>query len=60
MNIHLKIQDFETLDSIPDYWSLQDYSILTSRYWLEREDFSALAADGKIKLFKSKKEKRDA
>ncbi|HAV14520.1 MAG TPA: hypothetical protein DCX06_13670 [Opitutae bacterium] len=30
-----------------------EYSILTSRYWIEREDFSTLAADGKIKLFKT-------
>lgn len=28
----------------------QVYTILTSRYWLEREDFSRLSAEGKIKV----------
>ena len=31
MHLHIKIQEFETLDSIPDYWSLQDYQALLQR-----------------------------
>lgn len=37
----------------------QTYSTLTSRYWIEREDFAILSTDGRIKLFNSEKEKRD-
>lgn len=39
-------------------WDVQSnkdgtYSALTSRYWIEREDFATLSANGKIKLFKA-------
>lgn len=36
-----------------------EYSIVTSRYWIEREDFSCLSESGNIQLFKPKKEKSD-
>lgn len=43
-------------------WKVQtlggnEYSIITSRYWIEREDFSCLEADGKIQLSKPAKDK---
>ena len=34
-----------------------EYTAITSRYWLEREDFATLAADKPIELHKPKKEK---
>ncbi|MGJ8649451.1 MAG: hypothetical protein ACSHX4_03745 [Opitutaceae bacterium] len=44
-------------------WEVQaqddhEYTIITSRYWIEREDFSSLQANGKIQLSKLTKEKR--
>jgi len=35
IHLHLKIQEIETLDSIPDYWSLQDYQALLQRCDIE-------------------------
>lgn len=41
MNVHLKILGFETLDAIPDYWSLQDYHALLER--CEIDDYAQMS-----------------
>lgn len=50
MNVHLKIQAFETLDSIPDYWNLQDYQALLER--CEIDDYQQMSfAEAEAMLF---------
>ncbi|MGJ8652527.1 MAG: hypothetical protein ACSHX8_04590 [Opitutaceae bacterium] len=41
MNVHLKILGFETIDAIPDYWSLQDYHALLER--CEIDDYAQMS-----------------
>ena len=41
MNVHLNILGFQTLDAIPDYWSLQDYHALLQR--CEVDDFAQMS-----------------
>jgi len=43
MHLHIKIQEIETLDLIPDYWSLQDYQVLLQRCDIEGSEQMALA-----------------
>lgn len=50
MNVHLKILGFETLDAIPDYWSLQDYHALLER--CEIDDYAQMSfAEAEAMLF---------